>query len=137
MVIGTGNVPLDLVEVESTRDLFFDGPLQELSDAKWTKEVSPLASANWAKYIGYSGIGEMSKEARDKLAAMIDAVCYAPHASLPADQHYRQAHARGIKSRFWGEPLRPISARDTVWKLLIELGSDWIKYVGNHHSNIC
>lgn len=75
MVIGTGNVPLDLVEAESTRDLFFDGPLQELTEARWTKEVAPLASANWAKYIGYSGIGEMSKEARAKLVGMIDAVC--------------------------------------------------------------
>ena len=36
------------------------------------------------------------------------------------------AHARGILARFWGAPAWPVSARDNIWRTLLENGVDWV-----------
>lgn len=74
-VIGTGNTPLDLVQKEQTRYLFFDGPLDSIDDATWTREVSPLASTNWAKAIAWNGLGSPD-DARAKVADLVAKVSF-------------------------------------------------------------
>ncbi|KAL0579099.1 hypothetical protein V5O48_002882 [Marasmius crinis-equi] len=112
-VVGTGNTPLDGVKSLSPRDVFFDAPLTGLTDTTsnttWDATLSPLASTNYAVAVGWSGIGNIS-EAQ----------------SANITQFIQDAHARGITARFWGSPGWPISARNNIWRKLVDSGADWL-----------
>ena len=106
-VIGTGNSPLDLVQKLDPRDYFFDGPLTNLTGFKPT--LSPIASTDYAVAVGWNGIGTISDGQLVSLKGFID-----------------DAHALGIQARFWDTPGWPLSARDNVWKVLLDYGADWL-----------
>lgn len=107
-VIGTGNSPLDLVKVLDPRDYFFDGPLTNLTgDFKPT--LSPIASTDYEVAVGWNGIGTIPDDKLTKLKQFIS-----------------NAHALGIEARFWDTPGWPVSARNNVWKVLLENGADWL-----------
>lgn len=109
-VIGTGNSPLDLVRTLDPRDYFFDGPLTNLSGGDIFKPtLSPIASTDFAVAVGWNGIGTISDGQLTGLKKLID-----------------DAHDLGIQARFWDTPEWPISARNNVWKVLLESGADWL-----------
>ena len=108
-VIGTGNTPLDLVRGLDPRDYFFDGPLANLTGGDFKPTLSPLASTDYAVAVGWNGIGAISDDQLARLKHLI------------AD-----AHALGIETRFWDTPGWPLSARNNVWKVLLESGTDWL-----------
>ncbi|EJD40206.1 hypothetical protein AURDEDRAFT_115976 [Auricularia subglabra TFB-10046 SS5] len=108
LVIGTGNTPLAGVVALEPRDVFLDGPLAALNDSH-TPTVSPLASTDWETFVGWDGIGEMGDEQRANMTSFIN-----------------DAHARGIKARFYETPGWPISARNAVWKELLNAGTDFL-----------
>ncbi|BFZ65480.1 hypothetical protein YB2330_006653 [Saitoella coloradoensis] len=108
-VVGTGNTPLQQVLAQnSTRDAFFDAPLASLN-ATFTPAVSPLASTNWAKAVGWNGIRDISQKQRQAIRDQV-----------------ATAHAAGLKVRYWGYPNWPVWARDNIWKVLVEEGVDWL-----------
>lgn len=107
-VIGTGNSPLDLVKALDPRDYFFDGPLADLTGG-FKPTLSPIASADYEVAVGWNGIGTIPIDKLTKLKQLID-----------------NAHALGIEARFWGTPGWPESARNNVWKVLLENGADWL-----------
>lgn len=107
-VIGTGNSPLDRVKALDPRDYFFDGPLANLTtDFKPT--LSPIASTDYGVAVGWNGIGTIPDDKLAKLRQLIG-----------------NAHALGIEARFWDTPGWPVSARNNVWKVLLENGADWL-----------
>jgi len=106
-VIGTGNSPLDLVKALDPRDYFFDGPLANLTGFQLT--LSPVASTDYAVAVGWNGVGTISDDQLTNLRKLID-----------------DAHALGIQARFWDTPGWPVSARDNVWKALLDNGVDWL-----------
>lgn len=112
-VVGTGNSPLEQVKALSPRDYFFDAPLTQLTDPSlnttWDPTLAPLASTDYEAAVGWSGIGNISE---GQLANIT--------------QFVGDAHARGIRARFWDTPGWPISARNAVWKVLLENGADWL-----------
>jgi len=112
-VIGTGNTPLDDVKALSPRDFFFDGPLTGLKDPSlnttWDPTLTPLASTDFEAAVGWSGTGNISDAQLAKLAKLV------------AD-----AKSLNIKSRFWNTPSWPISARNAVWRVLIDSGASWL-----------
>lgn len=112
-VVGTGNTPLDGVKALEPRDFFYDAPLTQLNDPSlnttFDSTISPLASTDWATAVGWAGIGNISE---GQLANLT--------------QYVGNAHALGIKARFWDTPGWPIFARDAVWKVLTENGADWL-----------
>ncbi|KAF8898655.1 hypothetical protein BD779DRAFT_1430808 [Infundibulicybe gibba] len=111
-VVGTGNTPLEDVKKLSPRDVFFDAPLTGLTDASnttWDRTLSPLASTDYEVAVGWSGINNISSEQLSNITQFVN-----------------DAHSRGIAARFWDTPGWPISARDAVWKQLLESGADWL-----------
>ncbi|KZV98100.1 hypothetical protein EXIGLDRAFT_607332 [Exidia glandulosa HHB12029] len=108
LVIGTGNTPLAGIQALDPRDVFLDAPLASLNDT-YTPLLSPLASTDWATAVGWTGVGTMSSEQRANLTKFV-----------------QDAHSRGIRSRFWDTPGWPISARDAIWREIINAGSDWL-----------
>lgn len=113
LVIGTGNSPLEQVKALSPRDFFFDAPLDQLTNATlnadWNATLSPIASADYATAVGWSGIGNISASQR---AAIVNLA--------------NEAHSRGIRARLWDTPAWPIFARNKVWKELANGGMDWL-----------
>jgi len=106
-VIGTGNSPVDLVRALDPRDYFFDGPLANLTGFQPT--LSPIASTDYAIAVGWNGVGTISDDQLTRLKKLID-----------------DAHAIGIQARFWDTPGWPVNARNNVWKVLLESGTDWL-----------
>ncbi|AOW03645.1 hypothetical protein B0I72DRAFT_143182 [Yarrowia lipolytica] len=106
-VVGTGNTPLSLIEDTDTRDYFFDGPLNNVSNL--TASVAPLASTNFFEDIGIVWqpwspflVANQIK----KVQRQVDA-----------------AHALGIKARYWNTPGWPSGLRDGVMSTLWEQGN--------------
>lgn len=114
LVIGTGNSPLEQVKALSPRDYFFDAPLTQLNDTSlnttWDPTLSPIASTDYGSAIGWSGIGNISDAQRATIISLVNF-----------------AHSKGgIKARFWDTPGWPISARENVWRELLNDGADWL-----------
>ncbi|EPQ30559.1 uncharacterized protein PFL1_02084 [Pseudozyma flocculosa PF-1] len=118
LVIGTGNTPIDQVAPLRRRDVFFDGPLGNLSAPlvidgtryEWNSTLSPLASGSFSKIVGsYKGLDEPSAEVLANISRPID-----------------EAHARGIQTRYWDSPQWPVFARNRINHLMLSAGSDWI-----------
>jgi len=109
-VIGTGNSPLDPIRTLDPRDYFFDGPLANLGGGDVFKQtLSPIASTGFAAAVGWNGLGTISDGQLTRLKELVD-----------------NAHALGIQARFWDTPGWPVSARNNVWKVLLESGVDWL-----------
>lgn len=107
-VIGTGNTPLSVVEYKIPRHAFYDAPLRLLDTtfSNITSQVSPIASTNFARVFGdvREGLNESQIEV---LKAQV-----------------KQAHDKGIKTRYWNLPAFPVGTRNKVWKQLWEGGVD-------------
>ncbi len=106
-VIGTGNTPLDQVEGVSPRDYFYDANLALLSTelTNITAEVSPIASAQFSKYIGAINGSDFNQTQLQTLR-----------------EHISYAESKGIMGRYWDTPAWPISTRNAVWRTLITEG---------------
>ncbi|KAK7064150.1 alkaline phosphatase [Favolaschia claudopus] len=108
VVVGTGNTPLAGVQALSPRDFFFDAPLTTLNST-FDITLSPIASTDYEVAVGWSGIGSINDT---QLAAI--------------KKFVGDAHSLNIRARFWDTPGWPISARNNVWKTLIDNGADWL-----------
>ena len=105
-VVATGNAPFDRVVANTTyRDIFFDAPLSELSDPKYTSENSYYASANFDQAIGKTHLGRLSLLQRAKVDDQVDA-----------------AARKGLKSRYWNTPNWPAVSRIRIWSALVGSG---------------
>jgi len=109
-VVGTGNTPFELIVANSTyRDAFFDAPLDKLENSEFNSTNSYYASASFWSTIGnvwFKG-GEPSPDQLAKIRAQI-----------------KEAHARGLHSRYWELPPWPIHTRNRVWQVLVQEGID-------------
>ncbi|RPB01898.1 alkaline phosphatase [Choiromyces venosus 120613-1] len=106
-VIGTGSTPLDAVRPLSTRDYFFDGPLQALDSQNITRSISPVASAQLSAAVGEIGHEGLNATQREMVKMQVEA-----------------AHKKGIYVRYWDLPAWPVSVRNRVWKDLVRAGVD-------------
>lgn len=112
-MVGTGNSPLAQVKALNPRDYFFDAPLTQLTDPSlnttWDPTLSPLASTDYGPAVGWSGIGNITTAQLANITQFVG-----------------DAHARGIKARFWDTPGWPIRAREAVWQVLLDNAADWL-----------
>ncbi|RSM01865.1 hypothetical protein CDV31_011149 [Fusarium ambrosium] len=107
-VVGTGDTEVRLVNEETPfRDVFFDAPLNELEEGKYSFLNSYYTSVSFEKSIGKIGRGGLQPEQLAKLRNQIS-----------------QAHSRGLKTRYWGMPYWPLNVRDQLRELLIDEGVD-------------
>lgn len=113
MVVGTGGSPLDLIKNLSPRDFFYDAPLDQLGNSTlnttWDISLSPIASCDYSEVVGWNGITNISDSQRSTILNLV-----------------QNAHARGIRARFYDTPGWPINARDNVWRELLDDGADWL-----------
>lgn len=110
-VIGTGETPLNMVAPVKDRDYFFDAPLAELNDPKYsdiTNLVSPIASTDFEAVVG--------KIAIDTEPILED------HQIRPLRDQIATAKQRGIGARYWNTPYWPIRQRNLVWRTLLREG---------------
>jgi hypothetical protein len=103
-IVGTGNTPFELVRANNTnRFVFFDAPLEDISNPEYTKENSHYASVKMSKAIGFIWLNKLSSGQMDTLKTQITA-----------------ASDKGLLSRYWSTPSWPISLRNKVWFALSE-----------------
>lgn len=111
-VVGTGNTPFELIIANSTyRDAFFDAPLDKLENSGFNSTNSYYASVSFWNTIGnvwFRG-GQPSPDQLAKIRA-----------------HIKEAHARGLHSRYWELPPWPIHTRNRVWQMLVQEGIDFL-----------
>lgn len=108
-VIGTGRMPLDLVQGRPQRDYFFDAPLAELDStfSNITRDVAVLATASFPEQFGTVRYSYMN---------------YTQQALLK--QQIKTAHDKGIMTRYLSQPGWPIATRNAIWRTLVDNGCD-------------
>ena len=104
-IVGTGSSPFEAST--STRHTFFDAPLANLDDDAYNSSNSYYASASLPGALGRVGRDGLSASQISKMREQI-----------------RKAHGKGLKVRYWGLPVWPISRRNSVWRSLIAEGAD-------------
>lgn len=110
-IIGTGETPLDMVLPVNDRDYFFDAPLANLDEPKYSKvdyKVSPVASTDFVKAVGQITADTEPILRDDQLKALRAQI------SL--------AKGRGIGARYWNTPNWPVRQRNLVWRTLLQEG---------------
>ncbi|KAI9828800.1 MAG: Altered inheritance of mitochondria protein 6 [Thelocarpon impressellum] len=115
-VVGTGNTPFDLLSNYTSRDLFFDAPLEEMYEAEdapstvynYTAENSFYASTRMASTLGHVALSGVLDESQLEILR----------------GQVRGAHRRGLKVRYWDLPGWPTGARNRVWTTLVAEGVD-------------
>jgi len=106
-VIGTGNTPLSAVQSLSSRDIFFDAPLSDIGNEAYTPALSPVASGDFKELVGTSWL--VGSKGRKRVSGLVE-----------------EAHQKGIMTRFWSTPALPIWARNQVWAMLLDEGTDFL-----------
>ena len=111
-VVGTGNTPLDQVQKQSPRDIFYDAPLPLLNStfSNITSSISKIASTAFSAQFGTSVRNGTLNSTQTALLQNQIAV----------------AHGKGIGVRYWDQPNWPVSNRDALWRLLWASGVDLI-----------
>jgi hypothetical protein len=105
-VVGTGNTPFEAVLSNTTnRDIFFDAPLNDISNPIYNSTNSYYASVDMSKAIGTRWFGRFSSKQLDTIKAQIST-----------------AAEKGLKSRYWDTVGWPISWRDHTWNVLVNNG---------------
>lgn len=135
-VVGTGNTPFaDLVANETYRDYFYDAPLNKLNGSggdgghghgkgkgnghgdsnsnsngtTYNATNSFYASVSFGSAIGTPWMGGLGAEQLERIRGQV-----------------RQAHAAGLKVRYWDLPSWPVSTRNRIWDLLVKEGVDML-----------
>lgn len=105
-VVLSGHAPFDLITANSShRDVFYDAPLDDVENDKYSAENSYYASASFRKALHYKGSSAIKDGQRDTLRRQVDV-----------------ASRKGLVSRYWDTPSRPLSLRNEIWKTLVSEG---------------
>lgn len=148
-IIATGNAPFDSVTANTTyRDIFFDAPLDKLSDEPTTlaaQEVSaadsllPVTVTDPASTAGQGNTGvdpslgssQFSSANSYYASVNFKRTIGSPyrgrltHKQLKLlRQQIKAAHEKGLKARYWDTPTWPVGLRNHIWKVLVEEGAD-------------
>lgn len=147
-VVATGSVPFDLLTANTTyRDIFFDAPLAMLYEEPdiipgidtFQQKVSiPTSSASGQGTTGLPPDATADTfNSSNSYYASVSFPKAVGHGHLFRGQptayqlhmlrgQIQGAKNRGLKPRYWGTPSWPISARNTMWKVLVEEGVSFL-----------
>ncbi|KAF2423770.1 hypothetical protein EJ08DRAFT_595457 [Tothia fuscella] len=104
-VVATGKAPFDLVTSSTTKDIFFDAPLDNLDKTdQYTAENSYFASVSMGKAIG---------NVRHDLSVT---------QLVQVEKQISLAEQKALVSRYWDTPSWPMSTRNRVWQTLVDHG---------------
>lgn len=103
IVVATGNAPFDLLVSNNTyRDVFYDAPLNDISNPKYDSTNSYYASASMGT-LGKIWLWRFSSIKLGKIKTQIAA-----------------ANKKTLKARYWDTPSWPVSFREYIWGILVE-----------------
>lgn len=125
-VVSSGNTSFDsLVSNTTYRDIFFDAPLEDISNSQYNTSNSYFASISMKDAVGKMGFGSFSSSQIKTLQTQI-----------------AQAKAKGLVSRYWDTVAWPISWRNYVWGILVDndtglLNVDDLQEAGRWDWNWC
>ncbi|KAJ9108133.1 hypothetical protein QFC19_002600 [Naganishia cerealis] len=139
-VIGTGDTPIHSILSANPRYVFKDGPLTNLnqpivySDPKtgnliqveWHPSFAPMASAKLSVAAHATYFTSMSVFLPIRQAFRLAFSTPAFLANADSSRHVREAHARGIESRWWGVARHPRPLRWAFWSYVKDMGTDWL-----------
>ncbi|KAJ5771849.1 hypothetical protein N7520_002378 [Penicillium odoratum] len=118
-IVATGNVPFHhILEMNATRDVFFDAPLLQLvplsdqgflQNSVYSTQNSYYASADFRTAIGNVDFNGLSDNQLSDVR-----------------QQVQMAHRLGLKVRYVGMPNWPRKLRNYVWRILLREGVDII-----------
>lgn len=105
-IVGTGSTPFESVMANTTyRDIFFDAPLDDISNPKYNTTNSYYASVSLSQAVGKPWLGKFSSKQLNTIKSQIEA-----------------ASKKGLTSRYWDTVGWPIAWRDNTWKVLVKNG---------------
>ena len=107
-IIISGNRPIALAEMESSRLIGIDGRADDLHK-NVSADLFPWISENWTDHFQWRGVDEISAAEKLKL-----------------DQIVQSAHANGHLVRFWATDSHYAPARQNMWATLLDAGVDLI-----------
>ena len=103
-IVISGNKPYEMIKGETSRLVFIDNDLQEITTNPPYTYVYTMASCKYSKLVKWNGYGSFPQSQKEKLI------------------HYiKLAHSRGEKVRLWASP-----DNVAVWKELLRCGVDLI-----------
>ncbi|KAJ5545574.1 hypothetical protein N7494_003159 [Penicillium frequentans] len=118
-IVASGDAPFHhILDRNTSRDIFFDAPLGELShispdlptaEPPYNSNNSYYASVNFKEEIGSIRGNQFSQDQLAKIRHQV-----------------RVAHEHGLKVRYWGTPSWPRGLRNHVWHILVREGVDVI-----------
>lgn len=102
-VVASGAASFDAIASALRPDIFFDAPLDNL-DERYNVSNSHYASVSMTRAVGSVpwSLGPIQR--------------------ATVDRQIKAAAERGLISRYWGTPSRPLARRDSVWNDLVRLG---------------
>jgi hypothetical protein len=106
IVVATGNAPFDLLNINTTfRDIFYDAPLDDISNPIYNNTNSYYASVSMSRTLGKQWFWRFSSAQLKKIGEQISA-----------------ASSKGLKARYWDTPSWPVTFKDYVSGILVEKG---------------
>jgi len=148
-VVVTGNAPFDRVIANTTyRDMFFDAPLDLLAEGADSNPPESLVDHAISEILprdkpdqGQGRSGSVPTDpsvfspansyyASVSFKKSIGFLWYSPHLTDEQITKIRRqiagAHAHGLKVRYWGTPSWPRGIRNSVWRVLMREGVDYL-----------
>ncbi|PQE20577.1 Altered inheritance of mitochondria 6 protein [Rutstroemia sp. NJR-2017a BBW] len=105
-IVATGSAPFDRIISNSTyRDIFYDAPIDNLSNNQFHANNSYYASGSLRRAVGLAAFGHLTAKQEDTVRSQV-----------------QLAEGLGLKTRYWDTPSWPISFRNKIWSALEELG---------------
>lgn len=139
-IIGTGDTPINSILSDSPRYIFKDAPLTKLDEpilypdpvtgnlirVDWHPSFAPMASAKFsvASHASYLTSSILFMPVRQAFRLAFSTPAFLAHAD--SSKYVRQAHAKGIESRWWGLARHPKPLRWALWGYVKDMGTDWL-----------
>ncbi|KAF7865966.1 hypothetical protein EAF04_006129 [Stromatinia cepivora] len=106
IVVATGKARFDLLISNTTyRDVFYDAPLEDMSNSKYDSSNSYYASTSMST-LGKIWLWKFSSTQLNKIKTQIS-----------------MANEKGLKARYWDTPALPVIFRENIWGILVENGA--------------
>jgi hypothetical protein len=106
IIVATGNAPFDLLNSNKTyRDIFYDAPLNDITNPIYDNTNSYYASTSMYHTLGQQWLWKFSSAQLTKLNAQIAA-----------------ATKKGLESRYWDTPSWPVTFKEYIFGVLVENG---------------
>ncbi|EPE28061.1 PLC-like phosphodiesterase [Glarea lozoyensis ATCC 20868] len=104
IIVATGNAPFDLLNSNKTyRDIFYDAPLNDITNPIYDNTNSYYASTSMYHTIGQQWLWKFSSSQLTKINAQIAA-----------------ASRKGLISRYWDTPSWPVTFKEYIFGVLVE-----------------